>query len=90
MPTQVLFGRNLFKVDFYLPNCNTIVEYHGRQHFEIVTGWKMTDDSLTEQQDRDRRLREYCKQNKIRLIEIPYTKLKSINDILAKEKGRLK
>ena len=78
---QVLFGRNRFAIDFYLPNYNTFIEFHGKQHYERVEAWH-TEEQFQDQQDRDRRLREYCKQHKIRLIEIPYTKINNIDKIL--------
>ena len=81
IPNQVLFGRNLFKIDFYLPDHNTFIEFHGRQHYKRVSLWN-TEDEFAEQQDRDRRLRDYCKRNKIRLIEIPYTEIENIENIL--------
>lgn len=87
---QSLFGRNKLRVDFYLPNCNTIIEFHGEQHYRFVKKFHSDDFGFQRQQDRDIRLRQHCKKNKIRLIEIPYTKLKEVNKILDKEKGRLK
>lgn len=84
IPQQVLFGRNRFRVDFYLPTYNTIIEFNGSQHYERATNWQ-TEDEFAEQQDRDRRLREYCKRHKIRLIEIPYTEIDNIDKILTKQ-----
>lgn len=81
---QSLFGRNLVRVDFYLPNYNTIIEYNGRQHYIRQPNWH-TEEQFEEQQDRDRRLREYCKQHKIRLIEIPYTEFDNIDKILTRK-----
>lgn len=83
-PTQVLFGRKTFIVDFYLPDHNTFIEFHGAQHYERQSNWQ-TEEVFAEQQDRDRRLREYCKQNNIRLIEIPYTMITEIDNILKRQ-----
>lgn len=79
----VLFGRNKIRVDFYLPSLNAIIEFHGRQHYIRQNIWQ-TEEQFAEQQDRDRRLREYCKRHKIRLIEIPYTEIGNIGKILSK------
>lgn len=84
-PTQVLFGRNKFRVDFYLPICNTIIEFNGRQHYEDIDFYNRSTEQFQVQQDRDQRLREHCKQNKIRLIEIPYTEIDNIDKILTKK-----
>lgn len=89
-PQSVLFGRQFFKADFYLPDFNTIIEYHGRQHYDRIGTFHKTDEEFQNQQDRDNRLRKYCKENNIRLIEIPYTKLKDVDKILDKKIGRLK
>lgn len=86
VPEQSLFGRKYFRADFYLPNCNTIIEFHGEQHYRPVSMWNNSEERFYVQQDRDIRLREYCKKHGISLIEIPYTKLKSINKILSHRK----
>lgn len=84
IPQQVLFGRNRFRVDFYLPTYNTIIEFNGSQHYERATNWH-TEEQFADQQDRDRRLREHCKQHGITLIEIPYTEFDNIDKILSKK-----
>ena len=81
--TPVLFGRRYFLVDFFIPRYNVIIEYNGKQHYERVKFWH-TDDDFQCQQDRDRRLREHCRLNHIKLIEIPYTKTSYIDKILSK------
>lgn len=86
IPNQVLFGRNTFYVDFYLPDHNIFIEFHGEQHYRRVRAWH-SDEQFEFQQDRDRRLREYCKRHKIRLIEIPYTEIENIDKILNKKVG---
>lgn len=89
IPKQgVIFGRQYFKVDFYLPDFNTIIEYHGKQHYEKYEIFHKTDMDFQDQQDRDQRLRQYCKENNIKLIEIPYTDIKKIPQILSKKIGR--
>ena len=57
--------------DFYLPNYNTIIEYQGQQHYYPVDifGGK---DVFELQQKHDDIKREYCKNNNIKLLEIPY------------------
>lgn len=82
--TPRLFSRNKLRVDFYLPTYNTIIEFNGRHHYEFIEAWNKNRDNYGEQQDRDKRLREYCKENGINLIEIPYTKIKDIPQILSK------
>lgn len=84
LPSQyVFFGRQYFLVDFYLPQYNAIIEYNGKQHYERVKFWH-TEEQFQDQQDRDKRLREHCKQHGIKLIEIPYYKTDCIDEILSK------
>lgn len=64
-----------------IPDHNTIIEFNGEQHYKRCSIWQSEDDFFN-QQERDRILREYCKQHKINLIEIPYTKIKDIDVIL--------
>jgi rubrerythrin len=63
-------------VDFLiLPNI--IIEYNGEQHYNLVRFGGISIDraknNLERQQNRDAKLREYCKQNNYKLLEIPYT-----------------
>lgn len=73
--------KRYFIVDFYLPNTNTIIEFNGRQHY-IPIGFFGGEKSFRRQVKRDDLLREYCKNNRINLIEIPYTEYSKINEIL--------
>lgn len=71
-------------VDFYLPSFNAIIEYNGVQHYQPIKrfgGYGSFDNQI----ERDNALRQYCKEYKIKLIEIPYTQKKNINEILKKE-----
>lgn len=71
--------------DFYLQygDKSIIIEYHGKQHYEDVPYfYEGRTRSFEVQQHRDRYLRQYCADNQIRLIEIPFTKFDHIDDIL--------
>lgn len=57
------------RFDFYLPDYNCCIEYDGIQHFQETT-WR--HESLSKVQYRDNIKNEYCKQNNIQLIRIPY------------------
>lgn len=76
-------NENIF-VDFFLPNHNIIIEYNGKQHYESVNYFGGKERFL-QQQERDMALRQYCKEHKIKLIEIPYTEYDNIETILKKE-----
>lgn len=78
---------DFFKVDFFLPNKNLIIEYNGEQHYHSVEKFG-GEDVFMKQQQRDTALRDFCKNKKINLVEIPYTEFGNINNIL-KEKIKL-
>lgn len=57
--------------DFYLPDNNVAIEYQGKQHYAPIDyfgGQKQFEI----QQKHDNMKREYCKNNGIKLLEIPY------------------
>lgn len=70
----------LMYIDFYLPQYNLFIEYNGRQHYVPVNifGGELR---LQKQQKRDAYVREYCKINKIKLLEIKYTQ-KNIEQLI--------
>ncbi len=49
-----------------------LIEYDGEQHFEAIELWG-GEEQLKIQQERDERKNQWCKENNIRLIRIPYT-----------------
>lgn len=59
-------------IDFYIPEYNLFIEYNGIQHYIPIEyfGGKIT---LDKQIKRDNYVRNYCKENNINLLEIPYT-----------------
>ncbi len=75
-----------YKVDFYLPNSNIIIEFNGIQHYEPVEhfGGK---EKFIQQQHRDKYIQDYCIQKNIKLIEISYLDYEQIENILMKEVG---
>lgn len=64
-------------------NLICLIEYQGEQHFrpvEIFGG----EESFKITKENDLKKKQYCKDNNITLIEIPYTDLKNITIILEK------
>lgn len=73
--------------DFYIPSKNICIEYDGEFHFgPIKRASSMTDaDAQMAYENlvkRDEIKTNYCIKNNIKLIRIPYTELKNINNIL--------
>lgn len=69
------------KFDFYLPEKNICIEFNGEQHYKPIEyyGGK---EKFKKQQKIDSIKREYCKQNNIKLIEIPYWEMKNVENII--------
>ena len=59
--------------DFYLPDFNVCIEYDGEQHFRPVDLWG-GDESFKRLQLHDSIKTEYCQDNNIHLLRIPYFK----------------
>lgn len=64
------------RFDFYLPDYNCCIEYDGIQHFQPTN---FSHDNYEIRQKRDKIKNQYCKDNNIVLIRIPYTDLDLIN-----------
>ena len=73
------------KFDFFLPDFNILIEYDGIQHYEENFGWN-THESFTQLQKRDNFKTEWCKENNILLIRIPYYDYEKITKGYIKEK----
>jgi hypothetical protein len=69
----------LLPFDFFLPDYNTVIEYDGILHYEPVFG----NERLSQIQNSDSVKTNYCKENNIRLIRIPYTDYNNIYSILS-------
>lgn len=57
------------RFDFYLPKYNSIIEVHGEQHYRENNDFEL---SLLEQKERDKYKKDYCLNNNIKYLEIPY------------------
>lgn len=70
--------------DFYLPDYNTCIEYDGELHYKAVDYFG-GDDALSNTKCRDEIKTQYCKENNIKLIRIPYWEFDNIEEILNRE-----
>lgn len=72
------YNNTPYRFDFYLPDYNILIEYDGKQHFSSKNcGW---GEGLKEIQNRDSFKTNWCINNNIPLIRIPYTEFDKIND----------
>ena len=79
------------KADFYLENGNEriIIETNGPQHYKEINffhnnpkSMKKNKRDFKKQQHRDQYLRQYCKEEGITLLEIPFTEYDRIPSVL--------
>ena len=82
---------NTLPFDFYIKEKNILIEYDGRQHYEL-SFWGNTSEeesinNLRETKENDEIKNRYCKDNNIELIRIPYWNFDKIEEILIKELG---
>lgn len=68
-------------LDFYIPKYNIAIECQGEQHFK---GWGGMEKSLESIQKRDKKKKELCEKNKVKLYYINYNEdvETKINEIL--------
>lgn len=72
---NLLSAKNFsIRFDFYLPNYNCCIEFQGEQHYNETSRFYSEVG-----QDNDNRKRAYCKNNNIKLIEIPYWDYNKLN-----------
>lgn len=76
--------RKFFKVDFYLPQKNVIIEYNGIQHYIPIPAMG-GDERFIHRQIRDSALKRHCEAMGIGLIVIPYFEIENIDEILHTE-----
>lgn len=77
-----LIGVNngLLSYDFYLPKYNLLIEFQGEYHDGSVSN--QTEKEFNQQQEHDKRKRNYAKTHNIKLLEIWYWDFNKIEEIL--------
>lgn len=64
-------GKQLY-LDFYLPAIKLAIEVHGEQHYKYNSFFFNSKLEFAKAQKNDRDKKEWCKNNNITLIELPY------------------
>ena len=70
--------------DFYLPEYNLIIEYNGKQHYEPVDYFGGQNGFIV-QVEHDQIKNNYCENNDIDMLVIPYWDYNNIEKILIKQ-----
>ena len=65
-----------FEYDFYLPNHNLLIEFHGEQHYQFNNFFHRTLEDFSNQKKRDIFKKELASLARIPLIEFNYKHLK--------------
>lgn len=81
--------KNQLPFDFYIPEYNLCIEFDGEQHFEAFEYFG-GEERFKIIQIRDNIKNNYCKENNINLLRIPYWELNNIEKILDEEFCKLK
>ena len=68
--------------DFYLPEHNSIIEYDGIQHFKPI-GFFGGENGYKSLLVRDNIKNEYCRENNIHILRIPYTEKNNSFNIIS-------
>lgn len=76
---------NFLYFDFFLPKQNILIEYDGEQHF--FDSFQRGEEIFKMYQENDKIKNQYCKNNNITLIRIPYTDYKKLNWTYLQTKG---
>lgn len=67
-------NKRKYYIDFVVNNI--FIKYNGQQHYEPVKfggiSQKRAEENFIKQQKRDKEIKDYCNENFIKLIEIPY------------------
>lgn len=82
-----------YRFDFYLPDYNTFIEYDGSQHYTPArycgNNHKKNMENFQEQIKRDKIKNDYCADNHINLLRIPYWESNNIKTIINNHLQRL-
>jgi len=71
VPIQLRKNETLY-LDFYLPLNKTCIEVHGEQHYKFIPFYHSTILNFLKAQKRDREKKEWCDNNNIKYIVLPY------------------
>lgn len=77
----ITYKDNNYRADFYVPSKKIMIEYNGKQHYKPVSLFGGAK-AFHKQQQRDKNIRDFCKENSIKLLEIPYLQYNIIEQTL--------
>lgn len=82
----VTIYNNKYRYDFFLPDYNLFIEYDGVQHYEPIRfhgdNVEENERAFKKNQEHDKIKNDYCKDNNINLLRIPYWEKENIETII--------
>lgn len=69
--------------DFVIPSVKLVIEAQGKQHYEFSTLFHQYYIDFVNQQNRDQMKRDFCQQNNLTLVEIPYGSKRTAADFIS-------
>lgn len=82
------------RYDFYLPSYKLIIEYDGEGHYEPIDfagkGKEWANKNFERIKKYDNLKNDYCKENNLSLLRIPYWEFNNIKEIIYQEIEKLK
>jgi hypothetical protein len=79
---RFLYKGNRYEFDGYNEEHKIAFEYHGIQHYIYPNHWHKTEEQFKAAQQRDKDKEQYCKENNIQYIIIPYTANKKLEEAI--------
>ena len=81
--------KRMLPFDFYLIDYNICIEYDGQQHYNTIDfsgkNQERAEEQFKQTQKKDNIKTQYCLDNNIKLIRIPYWEFNNIENILKQE-----
>ena len=80
--TRFNYNESRYEFDGYNEENKIAFEYHGIQHYIFTNHWHKTKEIFLAAQERDRKKEQYCIENNIQLLLIPYTEEKKLDSYI--------
>lgn len=80
--TRFLYREHRLEFDGYNEEHKIALEYNGEQHYKYPNYWHSTEEIFNAAKARDALKEEYCKEQNIKLIIVPYTEKNNLRQFL--------
>jgi hypothetical protein len=79
------FNNSKLELDGYNEELKLAFEYNGIQHYKLCAWFHKTKEDFEYQKEKDSYKKQWCLDNGIKLIVIPYTELNNLNQYIERE-----